>query len=951
MKLNQRFVAAILAGSLVSSGFVVLPNIVKAETNINKDKLDDVEVEVKVIVEHKGDDKITTIKETVPANSTAIESTQTDNKDHTQSNLATSPPTDNHMIIEVEKSDNAHTDPIIDIDNDHITIIDSATPDLDTTIKPESIIPTTEDTLVGPPSPVITIEPESIVPTTDYTLVGPPSPVITIEPETITLGNDNATFTEIDSAEQPKIAPETDTTKEPETTPETDVAHGPEPAPETNVAKGPETAPETNSATEPETTADLVVADDSDQSDKVTTEASDVALIDKVKLILEHVHITLSASEASDQDLSQSAVTQYITTLLDGTGVNATVESQAYQTAILGDSLNPDGIEGKYDFIVNLNDNGQTTSTSMITANIEPTDYVPVTSDQATEEAVDSVIDENESTSVTLDAVVNILDRALFTLTESNAANIEDAKASIYSDVEYILADTGMTASIKGYGFSTALAGTAKLPQGTNGYYKFMIDVTDGEETLSTNIITSTIEANPLVADKDQIELKNLITTLENAYPNVSDISTAMEAGLTVKAQLESLLKDTDITATIKAYEFTPPVAGTESTPDGVNGSYKYSVELKEGDTTAATNPITMNLVANKYEAPLTLSDISITGLTHDNIGFSPDVYEYTLNITESDKGKNFILNVSADDKFTTQISLPSNQQSTTSMLPVTVNQLTDGSQILVDISEGDHTNTYKLNVAIADNNLLMEPLLKAQETILPPLVSLDGTDIPTDQTWVSSNADYAYKIAIKEANEAFANHDLTAEQINSAISALNTATDAFTKKIANGTKAASLQVLSINMLGDVSFDSMHNTVTVLDPNSDSFTVTVVAKNSDVNLINPMTNSASINGVLTFTVPATIQDFSVLLSEGDAISEPITFTVNSIASHVTTPEVTEPTEEDTNPLISDADLLAALAALGVQYNVTMMPIPEDIDLDNNTDSKVNPTNNGITIVD
>jgi len=653
-------------------------------------------------------------------------------------------------------------------------------------------------------------------------------------------------------------------------------------------------------------------------------DSSIISLVEKIEVILENVQINLANSEGSEAASAQTAVTRYITDLLEGTNVSAIIEGTNFTAPTPGTSENPTGTHGTYEFVVALIDGEITATTNKITANIDAAPYVA--SEVVDPTPVVSVpIPEPDNTALL--AVVDILDNAIFTLDTADASSIEDAKVAISSDVAYILSDTEMTAEIKGYGFVTAIDGSAAVPLGTDGYYKFVIEVTDGENTASTDLITSTIDALD-VTIPEQSELDAFIQTIEATNFAKSDITTATDAGLAVKAELENILKDTNIHATIKAFEFTAPVNGSPTNQAGTDGEYKFAIELANGHATASTQVQTLTLHANEYDVPVVLQNLVIKGLTHSDLEFNDDMYNYTLNIAQADQGKNFIINPIVEDGLTATVSVPNAIKDHVGITPITADTLIANNTILINVTIGDKITTYTINVEIADNSLLAEPILEAQELILVPTVSIDGSDVASDATWVSSNAQYAYSLAIEKANELLLDEKLTSSEIETAVANLAAATDTFKAEIAAGTQFSALEILNISVAGNVTYDAATNQINVLDTDTDEFTITVVAKNSDVALISSVSDTLSTNGILTFTVPTNIDNFNIMLASGDLTSKPISFTVNStpIDNNTEEPVSVEPEEE---PTITDAQLLAALAAMGVKYNVTLIPVTEE----------------------
>lgn len=506
----------------------------------------------------------------------------------------------------------------------------------------------------------------------------------------------------------------------------------------------------------------------------------EIALINKIETILENVEIVLTELEGVNAEAAQNAVTHYITDLLEGTGITAIIEGQGFTPPVAGNEVNPSGTVGNYQFIVALIDNDVTATTNMLSAQIPAIDYVaPVVVDTPPSEV-------EEQAPVTLDSVIAFLENDDYDLLQKNANTIEDAKAEVLKNVNFFLEGTDITASIKGYGFTTAIEGNEEAPMGTDGYYKFIIELTDGDKTVTTNIINAPIIAFSSITP-EQVELNNLISELTETLFTIESTD-AKAAGVEIKNKLEVILADSDAIATIKGYEFKEAVAGTPDNENGINGVYKFSIELVNGNALVTTEILTAEILADKYEAPVMLQNLIVKGLTFSNLEFNGTIYDYSLNIAQADQGKNFILTPVVTEGVTTTVSVPEIQEGiSTGVAPVTVGDLVDGSQIIIEVSEGDRTSTYTITIEMADNSLLEEPILEAQEVILTPVVSVDGSDVDSDMEWVNSNARYEYNLAINKARELFFNTEQTTAQIETAVAELEAATETFKNAVAMG--------------------------------------------------------------------------------------------------------------------------------------------------------------------
>ncbi|GHV22266.1 hypothetical protein FACS189428_4060 [Clostridia bacterium] len=280
-------------------------------------------------------------------------------------------------------------------------------------------------------------------------------------------------------------------------------------------------------------------------------------------------------------------------------GVTTTVVPGAFTPAIAGTVSSLSGTNGSYTFTVNLNKGGGTEQTTIqLTLTVTATPY------DATQDNLD------------ITAAKALVENATYTDTQVNIPDAEAAKAKVQALID-LLNLNGVTPTVISGTFTPAIAGTVSNLSGTNGSYKFTVNLNKGAGTQQTTVqLTLNITATPYDATQDNADIAAAKAAIEGAaytdtQANVPDAEAATAA---VKA-IFSTLNLNGVTATVVPGSFTAATAGNAGNPQGTNGSYTFTVNLnKGGGTQQTTISLTLTVTATPYTPPNTyLVNVSVT--------------------------------------------------------------------------------------------------------------------------------------------------------------------------------------------------------------------------------------------------------------------------------------------------------------------------------------------------
>ncbi|ONI43663.1 hypothetical protein AN641_09525 [Candidatus Epulonipiscioides gigas] len=318
------------------------------------------------------------------------------------------------------------------------------------------------------------------------------------------------------------------------------------------------------------------------------------------------------------------------------------------------------------------------------------------------------------------EAKVNLQD-AQYSLTQQEHNTTDTAKVAILAQVNKLLENTGITTVINQTGFSAAQSGTASNKSGVNGNYNFTVTLTKGSSTATTAENSATIAATPYVEniDPDQLAVDTAKINLQDAQYSLTqqEHNTTDTAKVAILAKINTLLKDTGVTATINQTGFSAAQAGTASNKSGVNGSYNFTVTLTKGSANTTTLEDLVTIVATKYVGDSSSSGGFSSG--GSNSGSSSDLNSsYTQDdelyvITKAPKATNNISSIELDISTKTSDGIASVLVSTseiTSALKNIVNKLLI-PKLILDVDSSNSTELVELELqSEALEDLVDEP-------------------------------------------------------------------------------------------------------------------------------------------------------------------------------------------------------------------------------------------------
>ncbi|WP_180994798.1 hypothetical protein [Clostridium sp. chh4-2] len=211
------------------------------------------------------------------------------------------------------------------------------------------------------------------------------------------------------------------------------------------------------------------------------------------------------------------------------------------------------------------------------------------------------------------DAKDKIESQAPYTVSQSSANTQDTVKTWLAGQINGIagMSDTGITVTsdnINISSFTPAMSGNADNANGTNGSFTFTVTLTNNGSTETTKSINGVITATAfsgqtnaqiVAAAKSAVESGNYL--IDQATSNTQDgiigilvnkinsLTALSSSGISVAAG--------DITVT----NFTAAKNGDADTPDGVDGSFSFTVSLKKGESSVTTNRISGTITAADF--------------------------------------------------------------------------------------------------------------------------------------------------------------------------------------------------------------------------------------------------------------------------------------------------------------------------------------------------------------
>lgn len=163
--------------------------------------------------------------------------------------------------------------------------------------------------------------------------------------------------------------------------------------------------------------------------------------------------------------------------------------------------------------------------------------------------------------------------------------------------------------------FKAAVAGNYIAVAGTNGSYKFTVELTRDTKSVETGELTLVITATAV--EQDEADVQNAKAAIESADFNTTQaqVDTITKARNAVNAVLASLAlngaqpKINDVGGTGTA--FTAAVGGTSVSTAGTDGAYAFTVTLAKGGFSLTTAVKTLVITASPYDPAQDTLDIA----------------------------------------------------------------------------------------------------------------------------------------------------------------------------------------------------------------------------------------------------------------------------------------------------------------------------------------------------
>ncbi|WP_319756125.1 right-handed parallel beta-helix repeat-containing protein [uncultured Sphaerochaeta sp.] len=310
--------------------------------------------------------------------------------------------------------------------------------------------------------------------------------------------------------------------------------------------------------------------------------------------IEESFPIEVSQEEAGDQIDALAKVESFIETLgVDALkGTEREITNVTYTAPTAGTFDKPAGTDGSLLFAVSISKgNGEPQITAELTMTIAADPYYATEDDRDIDLTRRAI--EGKEYGVGQEAAVD----------EEGAINTAQ---SLVHELGEELYDTEIL--LNAGTFTAAVEGSPSNQEGTEGSYTFTVTISKGVGTpVTTKELTMVITANAYDATKDNEDIAAARSAIESveSFTATQEQAPDMDGAIATAQALINDLEDAlyDTTAVVVAEEFIEATEGTTEDPDGVNGSFTFTVNInKGGGAQQVTEVLTMSITATKYE-------------------------------------------------------------------------------------------------------------------------------------------------------------------------------------------------------------------------------------------------------------------------------------------------------------------------------------------------------------
>jgi hypothetical protein len=341
--------------------------------------------------------------------------------------------------------------------------------------------------------------------------------------------------------------------------------------------------------------------------------------VNNARSLIENAAFSVSQATANTQTDVKNWLARQINDLIASTGVAVSASDMtigSFAAAIAGTASQPSGVNGSFTFAVSLAKDNASAATSVKTGRIVATGYEPPVRYAITIEASpNGRVQANVASAPAGDAVtLTITPEAGYELDVISAYATSAASATV------ALSGSGATRTFIMPAYAVTVTATFRKTQ----------------EQLDREIVEAVKISVEGGAYRIAQATGNTEAAVKSWLVNVLNLLlSGRNAAVTIRSAGESVLA-ADATLT----SFTPAIGGTEATPDGANGSFRFTVMLAKGAVRVRTLEVNGVVVATPY-AVMPVKRIELLSLGDTRIRIINTGNAETGNLTASLSGAN----------------------------------------------------------------------------------------------------------------------------------------------------------------------------------------------------------------------------------------------------------------------------------------------------------------------
>ncbi|MFT3982396.1 MAG: S-layer homology domain-containing protein [Lachnospiraceae bacterium] len=305
----------------------------------------------------------------------------------------------------------------------------------------------------------------------------------------------------------------------------------------------------------------------------ITDDNPDIAVVDAAKTAAEQA---VYASTTQQAHAAEAAVKDYVKEIAEAavgnSQVTVTVNKVDYVAPAEGDGDNPSGTNGSYTFTISLEKGGQRQTTMQKTVTISAAPYT------------------GNSNALVLEVAKYMIISSLGTniIFVENGADQAAKTAAVQASVNQVIHD------------NSSIAGVAAVITYSGNPDNYEIVLTRGR---TSNPFTLSIVIME-VPDLDVITVGNAKTAAESAvYSNMTQAGASGEAAIVnaLKTAAEGAVNDSTVRVAINKLGYMAAEAGDADAPDGMNGSYTFTVTVEKGVQSQTTGQKSITITAAPF--------------------------------------------------------------------------------------------------------------------------------------------------------------------------------------------------------------------------------------------------------------------------------------------------------------------------------------------------------------